>query len=152
MNETDSIWRGRLFRYAPLIFWIGVIFFLSSSQGAMSNTSRIIRPLLEWFFPNASAEIITSYHAFIRKCAHFTEYAVLAFWAWRAFSASGREFLRKNRHLAAFALIVLIASIDEFNQSFNVLRTASPYDVLLDCCGGICMLLLISAVRRWKKN
>jgi VanZ family protein len=162
MNETNSNWRERAFRYAPLFLWIGVIFFLSSTQGAMSNTSRIIRPLLEWLFPSASVEIITGYHAFIRKCAHFTEYAVLAFWSWRAFrggnpragkgAQDGRtgerkpgfeEFARRNWFFVSFLLVALIASIDEFNQSFNTLRTGSPHDVLLDVSGGTAVILFL---------
>lgn len=109
----------------------------------MSSTSRIIRPLLEWLFPNAAPETITSYHAYIRKCAHFTEYAILAFWAWRAFRRSGAELLRKYWYVFSFLLVTLIASIDEFNQSFNPLRTSSPYDVLLDMSGGLAMILFL---------
>jgi VanZ family protein len=151
-SDSPNNWRGRVLRYAPLILWIGVIFFLSTTQGAMSNTSRIIRPLLEWLLPNASAETITGYHALIRKGAHFTEYAVLGFWAWRAFRASGREFLRRYWYLAALALVVSVASIDEFNQSFNSQRTGAIADVWLDCFGGTCMILLILAIERLRKQ
>ena len=109
----------------------------------MSHTSRIIRPLLEWLFPYASPETITLYHAYVRKFAHFTEYAILAFWAWRAFRSSGREFLRKYRYAAALGLVILVASIDEFGQSFNPARTGSPYDVLIDVSGGAAMILIL---------
>lgn len=138
-----TIRRGRLIRYAPLFLWICVIFLLSSTLGGMSHTSRIIRPLLEWIFPYASPETITLYHAYVRKLAHFTEYAILGFLVWRAFRGSGKEFLRKHFYIAASALIVLIASIDEFNQSFNSARTGSIYDSLLDISGGAAAILLL---------
>ena len=150
MDKADNKWRGRFIVYAPLFLWIGVIFFLSSTQGAMQNTSRFIRPLLEWIFPAASPETLTIYHGYIRKFAHFAEYAVLAFFASRAFWHSSLEFLRKNWAVCAMILVLLIASIDEFNQSFNAQRTGAIYDVLLDCFGGICMILFILAIGRRK--
>ena len=142
-NLQKSKWRGRIARYAPLILWIGVIFYLSSSQGAMSNTSRFIRPLLEWFFPLAPEETLQIYHGYIRKFAHFAEYAALAFLAARAFRSSSIELVRKYWFVFALSLVVLIASIDEYNQSFNVLRTSSMYDVLLDVSGGLTIILLL---------
>ena len=150
-NSTQQSWRGRFIAYAPLFLWIGVIFFLSSTQGAMQNTSRFIRPLLEWLFPDASIETLTIYHGYIRKFAHFAEYAALAFFASRAFLRSSVEFLRKNWAVCAIVLVALIASIDELNQSFNARRTGAIYDVLLDCFGGICMILFILAIRWVKK-
>jgi VanZ family protein len=145
-------WRGRIIRYAPLFLWTGAIFFLSSSMGAASNTSRFIRPFLEWLFAGASAETITLYHAYVRKLAHFTEYAILAFWAWRAFRNSQREVLQKYRVVAAFLMVAAVASIDEFNQSFNRARTGSVYDVLLDVAGGVTIILVIWVIEKSKKR
>jgi VanZ family protein len=141
--SKSNLRRERFLRYAPLFLWIAVIFFLSSSLGSMSHTSRIIRPLLEWLFPSASVETITTYHAFIRKCAHFTEYSILAFWSWRAFHGSSKKFLQNYKYAAALGLVVLAASLDEFGQSFNPARTGSPYDVLLDAAGGLTMILFL---------
>ena len=106
-----SNWRGQIIRYAPLFLWIGVIFYLSSSQGAMSNTSRFIRPLLEWFFPLAPEETLQIYHGYIRKFAHFAEYAALAFLAARAFRSSSIELVRK--YWFVFALSLVSASVKE---------------------------------------
>jgi len=119
--------------------WIGVIFFLSSEQGSMAQTSRFIRPLLHFLFPTASEETIQFYHACIRKAAHLTEYAVLASLAFRTFAVFGNRY----RYLLSAALVTLIAAIDEFNQSFEPSRTSSPYDVLLDMAGGLLALAAI---------
>ena len=150
MNDKlqTSKWRGRLFRYAPLLLWISVIFYLSSSNGAMSNTSRFIRPLLEWLFPLTPEETLQIYHGYIRKFAHFAEYSALAFFASRAFWSSSIEIFRKYWFIFAFGLVVCIASIDEYNQSFNVLRTSSIYDVLLDASGGLTIVILIWLFRK----
>ena len=140
--------REWIFRYAPLILWIGVIFYLSSGQGATTQTSRFIRPLLEFLFPGATEETLTVFHNYIRKTAHFTEYAVLAFFASRAFWSSANETLRKFWWLAAFILIFVMAAIDEYNQSFNPTRTGSIYDVLIDLSGGLMMILLFWLFQR----
>ena len=81
--------------YAPLFLWIGVIFLLSSGSGSSAATSRIIRPLLEFLFPTASEESLQLMHFYIRKCAHFTEYAVLGYWALRAFTRTARGMAAK---------------------------------------------------------
>lgn len=137
MSKIDKKWRGRIIRYAPLILWLAVIFINSSTIGATNNTSRIIRPLLEWLFPAADAGTLAVYHGYIRKLAHFTEYAVLAFLAARAFWFSSQTILRRFWFVWAFLFIALTASADEYNQSFNDARTGSIYDVLIDIAGGL---------------
>ena len=138
-----SKWRGRIFRYAPLILWIGVIFFMSSGKAAMSETSRFIRPFLEWIFPLSALETITIYHGYVRKFAHFFEYAMLALWSWLAFRNSSIGFLQKYWYAFSFVFVLLIAVTDETNQSFNITRTGSIYDVLLDVSGGLTMILIL---------
>lgn len=140
--------RGRFFRYAPLILWAGLVLFLSTGNASMSSTSRFVRPFLEFIFPNTPGELLDIYHGYIRKIAHVTEYAMLAFWASRAFSTSTVSILRRFWFVFAFLLIALVASVDEFNQSFNVARTSSIYDVLLDISGGTAMILIFSTA--WK--
>lgn len=128
--------------YAPLIIWIGVIFFLSSGQGASTRTSLIIRPILEFLFPSADPETLSYYHDIIRKLAHLTEYAILGFLACRAFAGSATKSLRKHSYLLAILLVLLVAGLDEFNQSFNPERTASPVDTLIDLSGGVAATLV----------
>src|SRR5687768_17166855 len=85
-------WRGRIIRFAPIILWVGVIFYLSSESGSMTQTSRFIGPLLHFLFPAAPEETIAAYHAFIRKSAHFFEYAILALLVFRAAATSDRFY------------------------------------------------------------
>lgn len=129
--------RSSTIAIASLVVWIGVIFYMSSGQGSMDETSRFIRPLLEFLFPSAAPETITIYHSFIRKCAHFTEYAVLALLAYRAIKSP------KHRLIWSVLLVVMVASLDELNQSFDPTRTGSIYDVLLDIAGGSTMAAVI---------
>ena len=144
--ETNTR-REQLMLYAPLFIWIGVIFFLSSGQASMNKTSLIIRPILEFFFPTASEETLLLYHGLIRKLAHFSEYAVLGFLACRAFRSASIEILQRRFYSTALLVVLFVAVLDEFNQSFNPVRTGSPYDVLIDLSGGafaIAMCYLLS--------
>ncbi len=114
----------------------------------MSNTSRFVRPILEFLFPNAPEATYLIYHGYVRKIAHFTEYATLAFLASRAFWHSSKEFLREFWYLSALLLVLLIALIDEINQSLNSTRTGSINDVLLDVSSGLIMIIFLFACKK----
>jgi VanZ family protein len=134
--ETRST-RQRIWRYAPLIIWMAFISFASSNEFSAANTSRFVRPLLLWLFPNITEEGIGLAHFLIRKAAHITEYAVLGWLAARAFTGSSREFLRQKWFFAGLVLIALHALLDEFHQSFVPSRTGSLYDSCIDIVGGL---------------
>lgn len=148
MSSKNSKWRAWLGLYAPLFLWIGVIFFLSSGSGSLAATSKIIRPVLEFLFPAASEESLQLMHFYIRKAAHFTEYAILALWAVRAFRRSSARLLNRNFYLFSFAVVVLVASLDEINQRFISSRTGSIWDVVLDISGGVFALLAYRLLSR----
>ncbi|MCA1591067.1 MAG: VanZ family protein [Acidobacteria bacterium] len=136
-------WRGRLWRYGPLVVWLGVISFASTGALSASNTSRIVRPLLLWLFPGITEGALLEVHFLVRKAAHFTEYAILALLAARAFLSSSRLALSRHWWLASFSLVAVYALLDEYHQSFVASRTASIYDSMIDAAGGACALLLL---------
>jgi VanZ family protein len=138
--ETRST-RERIWRYAPLIIWMALIFFASLNEFSAVNTSRVVRPLLLWLFPNITEENIGLTHFLVRKAAHITEYAILGWLAARAFTGSSREFLRRRWFLAGLVLVVLHALLDEYHQSFMPSRTGSLYDSGIDIAGGLIGLL-----------
>lgn len=121
--------------FAPLVVWTIVILGLGGPIGSMNETSRFVRPLLEFLFPASSAETLTLIHGYIRKSAHFVEYAVLGYFALRAFLSLGTT----RRFLGAFTLALVfsigIAALDEYQQSFNPERTSSVFDSLIDIAG-----------------
>jgi len=141
-----------LWAYAPLIFWVGVIFFLSSPEGSFDQTSRIVGPLLHLFFPDISFETEALIHGFVRKTAHFTEYAVLAFLAVRASTLSSSQLLQKRRYLLPLLFVILVALLDEFNQSFEASRTSSVWDIALDITAGLSMLVFLWLLKRPAKR
>jgi VanZ family protein len=138
----------RLRRYGPLIAWMAFIFFASTGAFAGENTSRIIRPLLLWLFPDISEERIALVHFVTRKVAHFLEYAILGLLAARAFSTSLQPTLHRRWFLISLLLVVLYSLSDEYHQSFVQGRGASIYDSFIDMSGGLTALLIYTFWRR----
>jgi VanZ family protein len=138
--ETRST-RERIWRYAPLIMWMALISFASSHEFSAANTSRIVRPLLLWLFPNISEENIGLAHFLVRKAAHIAEYAILGWLAARVFTTSSREFLRQRWFLFSLMLVAAHALLDEYHQSFVPSRTGSLYDSIIDIAGGLLGLI-----------
>ena len=142
--------RGRLRRYGPVVVWMAVIFFASTANFSASNTSRIIRPLLLWLFPDITPEGLAQAHFLVRKAAHLTEYAILALLAARAFLSSANATRRRYWHLLAFSLVAFSSLLDEYHQSFLQSRTGTVYDSLIDMTGGALALLATGAWRAWR--
>jgi VanZ family protein len=132
----------RVGRYVPLLFWMAFIAFASSGELSASNTSRIIRPLLLWLFPDISAERLMTMHLLARKSAHFVEYFVLGLLAARAFATSSLDLLKRNWFRWSILLIGIYALLDEYHQSFVPSRTGSIYDSLIDLTGGLTALFI----------
>jgi len=151
-NQKPKSRREQIMLYAPLFIWISVILFLGTGQGASARTSLIIRPILEFLFPAAPEETLQLYHGIIRKCAHLTEYGILGLLACRAFVTLSAASLRKYFYVLAVVLVLIVASADEFNQSFNPERTSSPIDVLLDVVGGGIAVIFSSVRKRSRRK
>ena len=135
--------RRRLSRYGPVILWAALIFIGSSDLLSASHTSTfLIRPL-RLLFPSASETTLNTIHFALRKLGHFTEYAILASLAARAFRTSSQPWLRQRWFWTALSFVIVYALFDEFHQSFVPSRTASIYDSMIDMVGGLTALVLI---------
>ena len=140
-SQNSPALSRRVGRYGPLLLWTGVVWFASTGGFSAGNTSRIIRPLLLWLFPDITEATLAAVHFFTRKAAHFIEYAILAFLAKRAFISSTRESLRNHWFAASLVFVAAVAGIDELHQSFVPARTGSIYDSLIDLAGGLTVLV-----------
>src|SRR4051794_29674936 len=106
--------------WAPAGLWAAVLFACSS-------------------VPDLGAGLGT-WDTVLRKCAHASEYAVLALLLYRAI---GRE-------LPAFLIGLAYAVTDGLHQEFVRGRHASPFDVSMDAAGLALGLLLLHTARwRW---
>ena len=134
----------QFFKYwLPLGIWLALMFIGSTDLFSAEHTSRFIVPMLLWLKPGMSPLTIRAIMYGIRKCAHVSEYAVLALLLWRALRSTRR--LRAN-WASLSGLVVLgcavFAASDEFHQSFVKSRTPSVRDVFLDISGAILGLLI----------
>jgi VanZ family protein len=132
----------RLWRYGPLVLWVIFIWFASTSRFSADNTSQLVRPILLLLFPNLSEAQLAVAHFLTRKTGHFSEYAVLAFLARRAFITSSSAFVQQHWFQLGLLLVVIYALLDEFHQSFVPSRTPSIYDSAIDVAGGLTVLLI----------
>lgn len=103
--------------WLPIVAWAALIFALSAIPSLSSG-------LGEWDYV-------------LRKCAHMTEYAVLAALLFRAL----------ERELPALLATVAYAATDEFHQHFVPGRHASAVDVAIDTVGATIGLLAWSRLR-----
>lgn len=140
-HQDMPSWRNRIWRYAPLLAWMAVIFFASTDALSASNSGFAIESLLQWLLPNITETGLAVIHGLVRKAGHLTEYAILALLAARAFSGSAHEGLRRRWLVAALGLVVIYALSDEFHQSFVPSRSGSVYDCFIDIGGGLAALV-----------
>jgi VanZ family protein len=140
----------RFARYGPLIIWAVLIFIGSSNLLSASDTSMFLVRPLHWLLPQAGDATLRALHFVLRKAGHFTEYAVLALLAARAFRTSLRELLRTRWFWASLLLVVAYSLTDEFHQSFVPSRTASIYDSMIDTLGGLTALAWLALGTRRK--
>ena len=126
---TGDDTREKLKAWLPVAAWALLIFFLSTSFFSSQETGSWIEPILRWLLPWASNPTIEVMHYAIRKAAHFTEYGIL-------FLLLIRGPMRGHAVLA-LAACALYALLDEGHQNFVPNRTASFYDVALDCSGAL---------------
>jgi hypothetical protein len=128
------------------ILWLIIIAVESTALLSANNTSRILYPILHYLF-NMDWERFEYWHFYIRKTGHVIGYAtlsVLLFRAWRAtFPATDRARWRLRWASIAVLGTAIVASLDEWHQSFIPTRTGRWQDVVLDTCAGIAAQLLI---------
>jgi len=143
--------------WLPVLIWMAVVFTASADSNSVRH-SRIIAPLLRWLFPGISEETIGLIVLVLRKCAHLTEYAILAFLAWRALRKPIWPDPRPwSWRLAGWSilLVAVYASSDEIHQIFVPGREAAVHDVVIDTIGGSVGLLALWAAghrRKWWGN
>lgn len=125
-----------LWRWGPVVLWMALISVGSTDVLAADETSRFILPFLRWLLPGAAPATLDLLHGAIRKLGHVSEFAVLAVLWYRGLAWNGRA-RRPKAALAAFALTLAFAGLDELHQAFVATRTASALDVGWDGLGAL---------------
>jgi VanZ family protein len=129
--------------WLPVAVGIGVIMLESTEVMGSDRTSHPLRWLWESIFgrvANVRWEVI---HHLIRKCGHFFGYGALGLiWLRAWWMTLPRSSFLPDASLALLGT-ALVASCDEWHQSYLPNRTGSVWDVLLDCSGAIALQLAI---------
>jgi VanZ family protein len=137
------------------ILWLIVISIESTSYLSAENTSRILYPLLHFLFGMDWAHFRV-WHFYIRKTGHVVGYGILSillFRAWRATLPIVKNSFWALRWSAIAILgTLIVASLDEWHQTFIPSRTGRWQDVVLDTCGGIAAQILIFLFCKKSRN
>lgn len=142
-----------------LIILYLMIFFLSSEDADRSSdiSTRVTKALLQFYYrikggsgnQQIAGYAVSSAEGFIRKLAHFTEYACVGFLSY-SIVVIWFGTIWKGRLLVVLQLL-LSAGADELHQYFVPGRNAAVKDVLIDTAGGIAgMLVILAGVFIWK--
>ncbi len=126
--------------WLPVAVGICIVLIESTPYFGSDRTSHPLRWLVQLVFGKLSDATWEILHHLIRKTGHFVGYGVLGLaWlrAWRM-TLPGAQFLSQ----AGLALLgtTLVATWDEWHQTFLPNRTGSPRDVLLDGCGATLLI------------
>ena len=97
-----------------------------------------------------------TFHNYVRKAAHFAEFAALGFSLMGLSDCLPWKGRKKQRLLMPPLASLLVAAADEIVQIFSPLRGPGVKDVLLDFCGAAfgvaCMLTLLLLIRRHREK
>jgi VanZ family protein len=147
---SEASWLWWLNVAAPVAISVAIICIESTDTFSSQNTSSWLRPIVQhWFGPirDSSWEL---YHHYLRKTGHFVGYGLVAFTFLRAWlhtlDLRGPSTLiawRLESSILAIFSTAIVASCDEYHQTFIPSRTGSPIDVLLDTVGACALCLLV---------
>ena len=130
----------------PVVLMLGLMYYFSTDVFSAENTRSVIDKIFLWFSPHATKRSLASFNYFIRKSAHFTEYAALGGLLFRAFRAGNPVGWRLRWAVYSFLCSAGWALLDELHQSFTRKRGATIWDSLLDSSGALFMLIGIAIV------
>jgi VanZ family protein len=134
------------------VLWLIVIAIESSALLSSHNTSRILYPVLHFLFGMDRLRF-QYWHFYIRKGGHVVGYAILSvllFRAWRA-TLPAVDDAKWTLRWATIAVLgtAVVASLDEWHQSFLPSRTGRVQDVILDTFAGLGAQILIFFWAQW---
>ena len=139
--------------YAILtLLWVAVIFLFSLQPGEVSGdlSGSFLTKVIEWFAPGVFEKLETMpqeqldmWHMVLRKCAHFTEFAVLGVLS----SLTLLQMKVSRRVLIAMVFCLVVASMDETLQLFVDGRAGRVVDVMIDEAGALSGIGVIGVLR-----
>jgi VanZ family protein len=134
--------RKLLWNWLPVAIWLAIIAVESTDMMSGAHTGSFLSAILTPFFGTLSYHQLDLINFLLRKTGHLTGYAILSLLVFRALQRTFAGSLRRWAALAV-AFTALVASADEYHQSFLPSRTSSVRDVMLDTCGAVLMMIFV---------
>jgi len=149
--------QAQLRTWLPVLAFSMVFAVESTSYFGGDRTSEPLQRVVEAIFGYDVCVHWDLIHFLIRKTGHFMGYGMFSLICFRAFwiELSGmatRISRRLGAHGMAILVTFLVASADEFHQSFLPNRYGGFSDVLLDCCGAAMMGLALFVAMQMVKS
>jgi VanZ family protein len=136
------------------ILWLGLILAESTNYASAENTSRFLYPFLH-FLLGVSRDHFPVWQFVIRKTGHFVGYftlSLLLFRSWRAtFPFPGVSWTIQWARISFF-MTALVASLDEWHQTYIPSRTGTLHDVLFDSTAALVAQVLLFAILRSRRQ
>jgi VanZ family protein len=147
--------------WLPVLACLFVFALESTTWGGADHTSEPLRHIAESLFGFDQFAYWKPIHIAIRKTGHFMGYGIFSLVCFRAFRILQRKPARRlsdrlSAHGLAIAATFLVASADEFHQTFLPNRYGSFSDVLLDTSGavtlGLALFIVTTVVSLFRKT
>jgi VanZ family protein len=150
-----QLWRAWLLTAG----WLSLIVIESTDALSSAHTSRFLWPIIH-FLTGVDILRFEVWHHYIRKAGHCVGYFVLSFLLFRAWRATfprarvpqwtGQWSLQWAR--ASVFLTAMVASLDEWHQSYIPSRTGTYKDVLLDSSAALVAQIAILGFFFWTRK
>jgi VanZ family protein len=143
--------------WLPVLAFSMVFAAESTQYFGADRTSAPLQRVVEALFGYDTCAHWELIHHLIRKTGHFMGYGIFSLICFRGFwitlqNTSSRLLRQLWANGLAILTTFLVASADEFHQSFLPNRSGQFSDVLLDCCGAAAMCLILFLAMRVVEN
>ena len=163
--KQSNLQKRRIISWALVIVMMTVIFMFSAktandSEQMRMGVTRLVTKLMGITQAEAGTigsslyDMLSVIDHYVRKTAHFMEYALLAVLVFRALKID--VYQKIHLFFTAWVICIIYAATDELHQYFVPGRSCQIRDVMIDSAGaltGICICMLAGTVfRRIKKR
>jgi VanZ family protein len=134
--------------------WVAIISIESTDWLSAQHTSSILYQFATALFGTISLPKFLVFHLYLRKAGHVTGYGILSLLllrGWRHTLDPARAWLGRIALLSWLGTL-LVATLDEWHQSYIPSRTGTWHDVVLDSAAGLVFLLIACARLRGRPS
>ena len=149
---SSEIWK----QWIAAGLWLGLIAFESTNFLSAENTGRFLYSLLVQLFGAIDPIRFAYWHHYLRKSGHVVGYAMLSYLLFRAWRAtlplpSAARWALKWAQIA-FLMTALVATLDEWHQSYIPTRTGTGWDIVLDSSAALTVQVLLWLILRTRAS